>query len=94
MAMSSNWTRTPPFQGVKCGFESRHRYQIMRKPKPIGIYNKPHSADECGICAKPERYKKQLMEREMVEEQLELLEEPLLDVYVCGCGRIDCIEDI
>lgn len=26
MAQSSKWHRSPPFQGVKCGFESRLGY--------------------------------------------------------------------
>jgi hypothetical protein len=42
----------------------------MRKLKPRGNY-KPHSADKCGICAKPRRYKRKQLEREQVKEQLE-----------------------
>ena len=41
----------------------------MRKPKPKG--NHRHSADKCGVCAKPRRYKQRLLIREVVKEKLE-----------------------
>lgn len=53
----------------------------MRKPKPRGNH-KPHSADECGICAKPERERKKKKEVDIVKSTFN---------DVCEkCGRIYC----
>lgn len=39
----------------------------MRKPKPSGHW-KHHNADECEICAKPKRYKRETLEKETLKE--------------------------
>lgn len=63
----------------------------MRKRKPEGNY-KIHGHDECGICSKPRRYKSLQLDKEILQEQLDTIEEEP-DNDVCGCGRVNCYVD-
>lgn len=58
----------------------------MRNPKPKGGGNKPHSADKCGICAKPKKHKKKTKEKEIL---VDVVKESFNDTCE-KCGRVYC----